>query len=224
MIVIFSRFRIKIRRFYGLINFSLFGIVIIICSFIILPNYPKQTSKAAEFKSILQSGYGCYEYGGIAGNRYSSCQIVLRASDMSSITSFLTPSGVSCSPIFPYVETKITCKGTLAGDRLAPTETMFLSVSGQTEASCSFSGQNFSCADLSVGSTAGSFGLLVRLGSGQQVAVDKKIFVINGDILKDRILPRTGGLDLRVIVIIFGFIAITFFIWKYQTSKKNKLF
>lgn len=187
---------------------------------------------------VVQNGYGCYEYGGAADNVYSSCKITLRQSDISSLSSVLTSSGLVCLPASAEVGTAVTCKGTLVDGRLVPTETVYLGVTGQTQVPCVFTGQEFTCRDINVGPTVGNLSLVVRLGAGSTVDTNTKVAVVakagttttgttttpksgTSTTSPSGSLPRTGGQEL-VVKGLIGLLAIISVIVIALTLKKKK--
>jgi hypothetical protein len=75
------------------------------------------------------------------------------------------------------VNTTTTCTGTLPAGISAPTTGLKLNVEGQTSSTCTFTGQNFSCPNLAVGSTTGVRKIQGAIGTNTPADTGKTITV-----------------------------------------------
>jgi hypothetical protein len=157
--------------------------------------YLAKTQYASKAAGI-ETGYGCYNYGNSAG--YGNCKVKLSSSDLVLLNPSLTTNGgIVCTPNPAEIGSKITCTGTLNGNRTAPQDVFSLGVEGGSLVACTFAGDVFTCPDIVVGNTVGSLKLFGSIGTDAAVDTTVKIattnrVVVNTDLAKNDLVSTTG--------------------------------
>ncbi|MBC7472554.1 MAG: LPXTG cell wall anchor domain-containing protein [candidate division SR1 bacterium] len=140
----------------------------------------RNTSKAAEANTTT---YGCYGYG--INTTFGSCNLAtnsafpLIAADIPNLVSQYTINGITCTPNPAEVNTTVSCTGTLNSTRVAPQGILAIGIEGLPLANCTFSLSTFTCPNIAVGNTAGSFKIFGKIGNSTPVDTNVTISVIN---------------------------------------------